>query len=463
MLGQLYQASDWRRVSGAPSGEETWRKADHHDFARVIHSPCFRRLQGKTQLFPSDESDFFRNRLTHSLEVAQIAEAIAVKLNHEHVFFQKQPIRPKLCATAGLMHDLGHPPFGHNGERALNEKMAKFGGFEGNAQTIRIVSRLERKIKKTRPEGGWDERLGLDLSSRTLLSALKYDQELPQAGNLGKFTKGYYSDDKTLIELAKDAVYSDWRARGTIKTIECYIMDIADDIAYSTYDLEDSFKAGFLSPIDLISCNDSLLDNVAVEVTRTSGINISAEKALKILTDLFDDIVSNEAIGEFAGDQSARDLVVAIAAYKNSSNMASSGYTRTLFTSDLVSEIVEAIQVEMDDDCPALSKAYLSEDALLKVETLKHFTYASMISSSRVQVAEYRGKQIVSEIFDALSDDKGVRLLPLDIRELYKLAPDMPQKMRVVCDFIAAMTDRYALELYARLKSTSGETIFKPL
>jgi dGTPase len=107
--------------------------------------PCFRRLQGKTQLFPGHESDFFRNRLTHSLEVAQVAESIAYKINDEHPYFKEHRLEPRVCFTAALVHDIGHPPFGHNGEHALDDKMKSYGGFEGNAQTIRVISRLEKK------------------------------------------------------------------------------------------------------------------------------------------------------------------------------------------------------------------------------------------------------------------------------------------------------------------------------
>ena len=394
--------------------------------------------------------------------MAQIAEAVATKINYEYEYFQANPIRPRLCAAAGLMHDMGHPPFGHNGERALQEKMAAFGGFEGNAQTLRIISRLEKKVQGLRPEGGWDDRLGLDLSYRAILTTLKYDKAIPLSGAKDKVAKGYYWDDKHLVDAAKVAVLGKV-GEVPVKTIECSIMDIADDIAYSTYDLEDSFQAGFLTPIDLISSDDELLGTVAKEVRKSTGVDLNVGQILQVLTGLFNDIVDSEAVKNYDDDEAARDLVVAISAYKNSKNMAGSGHARTLFTAELVGEIVSAVKVEVNEEQPALSRAFLEEGALLKVETLKHFTYAAMISSTRVQVAEYRGKQIVSEIFDALAEERGVRLLPPDMRRLHGLAPTKADKMRVVCDFVAGMTDRYALEFYARLKSTSGETIFKPL
>jgi dGTPase len=159
----------------------------------VIHSASFRRLQGKTQLFPGNKSDFFRNRLTHSLEVAQIAESIAFRLNSEEPFFRDDPLDTRLCAVAGLIHDLGHPPFGHNGEKALDDKMRRYGGFEGNAQSLRIIARLEKKVRYSEDEcGGSDPRAGLNLTYRTIASALKYDQQIPHTrGKAGLFGSGH--------------------------------------------------------------------------------------------------------------------------------------------------------------------------------------------------------------------------------------------------------------------------------
>jgi len=139
---RLYTEGDVRRrlrIPGeGPSGSEPYRTPWRRDYARVIHCPAFRRLQGKTQLFPGSETDFFRNRLTHSLEVAQIAKSIAIRINSTNPFFSRPNfhINTDLVETAALVHDIGHPPFGHNGEKALDECMKKRGGFEGNAQTL---------------------------------------------------------------------------------------------------------------------------------------------------------------------------------------------------------------------------------------------------------------------------------------------------------------------------------------
>lgn len=143
----LYTEKDRARereiVEPSDHKPEPYRTEWRRDYARLIHSAAFRRLQGKTQLFPGPESDFFRNRLTHSMEVAQIAKSIAIKLNNEK--FQDAAVDTDLVEVAGLAHDLGHPPFGHNGEKALDDCMKRYGGFEGNAQTLRILAKLRNR------------------------------------------------------------------------------------------------------------------------------------------------------------------------------------------------------------------------------------------------------------------------------------------------------------------------------
>ena len=253
-----------------------WRR----DYARLIHCPSFRRLQGKTQVFPGREFDFFRNRLTHSLEVAQIAKSIAIRLNHRSKFFrgEENNVNPDIAELAGLAHDLGHPPFGHNGEAALDECMRDCGGFEGNAQTLRILSRLEKKELKDSETGGYapisstglDQRVGLNLTSRSLASVLKYDNPIPVTGanrTSAGVQKGYYEEDKKLVRQIKKNVVGDAEIKD-FKTIECWIMDLADDVAYSTYDLEDNFKGEFLTPLKLFSLPDLVLELVAEDITK---------------------------------------------------------------------------------------------------------------------------------------------------------------------------------------------------
>ncbi len=262
MPRRLYRKSDEERVVPTVSStsrlpSESYRTSWRRDYARLIHSAAFRRLQGKTQLFPNSESDFFRNRLTHSLEVAQVAKSIAVRLNHVIPQFQRQNIQTDIVETAALCHDLGHAPFGHNGEEALDELMMEDGGFEGNAQTLRILAKTEKR-QTSKLDGddpipvdttGKDCRVGLNLTYRTLASTLKYDKEIPQLSEARKdkkVQKGYYRTERDLVSKIKSSILGDYKPEKAFKTIECSIMDIADDICYSTYDLEDAFKANFL-------------------------------------------------------------------------------------------------------------------------------------------------------------------------------------------------------------------------
>jgi dGTPase len=205
---EFYQQGDYARVVQIPSSgsPEDYRSPFRRDYARVVHTPAFRRLQRKTQLFPGDESDFFRNRMTHSLEVAQIAKSIAIRLNYlirNQYGDDAGAIDTDLVELVSLAHDLGHPPFGHTGEYALQEKMYTVGGFEGNAQTLRILSKLEKRQTLqndsipdfTEFANGHDLRAGLNLCFRSLAAVLKYDNQIPLIADGPKLTKGYYSTE----------------------------------------------------------------------------------------------------------------------------------------------------------------------------------------------------------------------------------------------------------------------------
>ncbi|OWJ63972.1 dGTP triphosphohydrolase [Inquilinus limosus] len=451
----LYGEYDWKRQVESKEKGEPWRSESRRDYARVIHSPAFRRLQGKTQLFPGHESDFFRNRLTHSLEVAQIAESIAFRMNHQIPYFQENNIDTRLCSVAGLIHDLGHPPFGHNGEHALDDKMKEYGGFEGNAQTLRIISRLEKKLQDT-PDLN-DSRVGLNLTYRTLAAALKYDQPIPPLRDKEEpLVKGYYEDDANLVKKIKSAVAPDLADGVGFKTIECAIMDIADDIAYSTYDLEDSLKAGFLTPASILSSDPKLLKRVALKVAKaTNNTSITDIDVIEVFWDIF---------SKLSDPGQKMDLYNITRAFVRSRDIAESGYLRTELTTELVGEFINGVTVEINNQYPSLSKIILDSKVHRKVETLKNYTYEATIFSTRLKVAEFRGYEVVSKIFDALSGSKGYLLMPDDVRALWsKFESNASARMRVICDFVAGMTDRYALEFYARLHSDNPQSIFKPI
>lgn len=203
------------------------------DRARVLHSAALRRLAAKTQvLSPASPADFARNRLTHSLEVAQVGRELATALR----------LAPDVVDTACLSHDLGHPPFGHNGERAMNEWAEDIGGFEGNAQTLRIVTRLEPKVVDD------DGRtFGLNLTRASLDATCKYpwtaEHPLPDPGGRLKF--GVYPDDEPVFRWMREG------APGRVRCIEAEVMDLSDDIAYSVHDFEDAVVNGYLDPARL--------------------------------------------------------------------------------------------------------------------------------------------------------------------------------------------------------------------
>jgi dGTPase len=241
------------------------------------------------------------------------------------------------------------------------------------------------------------------------------------------------------------------------KTIESYIMDLADDIAYSTYDLEDCLKAGFLTPADILSTNEELVHRVADKVSSKIKSDISAQDVLEMFKRMFSFIFE-------VSDGLADDFMKIINGNRASRELAQVGVQRTRLTSGLVEEFIDSVRVEPNRKFPALSEAYLEPDAKKKVEILKSYTYEAMIDSARVRVAEYRGYEVVSQIFDALSGVKGHLLMPEDVRKLYNdCRANASARKRVVCDFVSGMTDRYAVEFYGRLHSESAESMFKPI
>lgn len=463
----LYGAGDETRYIREAQSASGARSNFRRDYARVIHCPSFRRLQGKTQLFPGHESDFFRNRLTHSLEVAQIAESIAMELNEKSKELKDSPIEPRICQVAALLHDIGHPPFGHNGEEALDEQMLQLGGFEGNAQTLRIVTQIEKKRHNPQETCLLARRAGLNLTYRVLAAILKYDRRIPMQRQDGsKVAKGYYFEDSPIVEDIKNSVVPGWgSSKGEFKTIECSIMDVADDIAYSTYDLEDSFKAGFLTPEKLLTSPQDLLEKVASQVSERTGIKeFNSSSVLEIFFDLFSGYIEEDTFRRLDKSELSRleKIVNSMELTQQLQNISSAGEIRTAFTSSLVGEFINSITLDYNEKFPQLSKIKIDEKILLKIETLKVYTYEAIIVSNRVKLSEYRGKEVVKGIFEALMEKKGKMLLPDDVLALYEAARgDYQKQARVVADFIAGMTDRYALEFYGRLHSDSPQTIFK--
>jgi len=493
-------------------GEEIYRSPFYRDYGRLIHCPSFRRLHGKCQLFPGSESDFFRNRLTHSIEVAQIAKAITNRLNwilsgggvEDSPIKHRSQITPfidtDLVSFAGMAHDLGHSPFGHQGEEELNNIMKDHGGFEGNAQTLRLLCRIEKKTKDDEwvsnggnnfmgiTHEGEDKRKGLNLTTRALASILKYDHEIGTPipkGTHSHIEKGYYRQERDVVAELKKTI-----SRGNpyekFKTVEMQIMEFADDIAYSVYDLEDSMKGGFITGLDLVSGYGEIFEEIAVEVSDILGRSYTADRLYEIIQDIFrtewpmlpllhsiprniplwDELIGSGEVLRMASNFS----------HQMYRQQARNGYYRNYFTSWLVGLFVRSINIRPNRQQPAFSEVLIDTACTLNdhnqpdvdviINVLKRFTYKLQIQNSRLKIVEQRGKHIVRSIFDKVLDSKG-EILPEDFKYIYKQVGRIENKndreweqYRTICDFIACMTDKYAVEFYGRLNSERPMSIF---
>jgi len=468
----LYTPSDESRILSEDGKYPEFNCTPYQrDYTRIVHSPSFRRLQYKTQVFPLFESDFFRTRLTHSLEVAYIAKAIARKINNENEFFKKEGnhIDLDIVEIAAFAHDLGHAPFGHNGELALDSRMKDLGGYEGNAQSLRILTKLEKKQKLSFGDPGIDteedKRFGLNLTARSLAAILKYDNKIHrERADAAELEKGYYYTEEHIVNFIKEKVTGIKNFDKPFKTIECHIMDLADDIAYSVYDLEDALKAKFLTILD---CNTVPRDTLSIISRKLSKYmeEIYDEDAVeKILYNIFENFIAKSLFEEFIKTkvEKPESIFYLIAtAYKENLKYSDDGYMRTILTSQLIGDFINGFECFPDKEIPALSQVKFNKETKEKVGVLKYLTYCTIISSHLLKVPEYRSRDIITAIFDALMSS-GHNLLPDDYHADYINIKPCERK-RVICDFIAGMTDRYILEFYGRLKSENPQTIFKPI
>jgi dGTPase len=378
------------------------------DRARVVHSASLRRLAAKTQVLGPQADDFVRNRLTHSLEVAQVARDLAHPLG----------CHPDLAETAALAHDLGHPPFGHNGEEALDRLARDCGGFEGNAQTLRILTRLE--AKSVDAEG---RSIGLNLTRATLDACTKYPWARPASG--GKF--GVYADDLPVFDWLRQGV------DGPQRCIEAQVMDFADDVAYSVHDLEDGIVGGH---VDL-----RLLDSP----TERSGV-------WETVRDWYLPDATDEALA------AALDRVRSVGAWLHDEYDGSRSALAVLknLTSDLIGvfcgSVHTATRAAYGDGRLVRHQADLvvplattEEIAVLK-GIAAHYV---MRTDVRVVVME-RQRTLIDELFAALVDSDGALLDP-SLQADYRDAADEGSRIRVVVDQIASLTDASALTWHERL------------
>lgn len=447
------------------------------DCSRLIYSPSFRRLQGKTQLYPNGEFDYFRSRLTHSLEVNEIAQCIGTRINQQIEKFNHGEgfrVSPDVLRFACFAHDLGHPPFGHDGERELNKCMAHAGGFNGNSQTFRLLTKIEKGcINKTRTTSLDGERTGLNITFRSLASVLKHIEESDE------MKRGYYLSEKDIVDrIFRELGSSDYKC-----TLEGQIMDIADDISNAVHDLDDSLKGNLLNPFDLFLPQEDILSKVAMDVFHKEesekdsfqyGGEIMREDFKKIYSQL-NLIFEETGFIDFSVPKE-EDIIAAISPiYKKLRTLSSDGAKRTLFINNLKNKFIDSLVVDYDHENPLFSRVLFKDNkengdnSKLQIKILKRFHHHYQCKSFYIDARAYRGEYIVNRLFNAILDRP--RLMPDDYYAWYQSFESKNYRenerealqKRCICDFISGMTDRYCLEFYGRLYSETPQSIFKPL
>ena len=406
------------------------------DRARVIHSAWFRALQSKTQVLGLGESDFYRTRLTHSLEVAQIGTGICEHLHRNANAEQNEWLAPgSLMDAACLAHDIGHAPFGHGGEVALNYMMRDHGGFEANGQTLRILARL----------GEYSENCGLDLTRRSMLGIIKYPgfcEELAKYNSQAESNapvnlddwhppKGIYTDERDVLDWTLDVFTSADRdlfvsnaqvvggkhTKTKYKSFDTSIMELADDIAYGVHDLEDALAMSLLSP--------GVWQKIFLQQLSSISSNPISEKTEFYTENLFSGKNKNRkhAISKLVG---------------------------WFIDETSVTELTEF-------DHPLLRlQATLSPVASELLRLLKTFVMDEVILRPELQALQYRGQQVILKIFDIYLNNEN-RLVPTDLREEMEQSA-VPR--RLLCDHISGLTDASATRIYHRLMTPSTGSIF---
>jgi len=374
---------------GSPTRTEFQRDRD-----RIIHSTAFRRLALKTQVFVPDEGDHYRTRLTHTIEVAQIARALARALG----------LDDDLAEALALAHDLGHTPFGHAGEDVLEACMAAFGGFDHNAQALRIVTKLERRY------ADFD---GLNLVWETLEGLVKHNG--PLVGQDGRPVGRYALRGVPAAILEYDGRRS--LELATYASLEAQAAAIADDIAYNAHDLDDGLRAGLIDLDDLRN-----VDFVAVLVAEIEACHPDLERSRFI-----------HEIG--------RRLI-------------------TRFVEDVIDETLRRLaeaEPASADDVRAAQRPLVAFSAAMQAAdaAVKAFLFPRVYRHPHVMRIRSEAAEVLRKLFAAFFEDPG--LMPPEWAGAAIAAADRPRQARITCDYIAGMSDRYALAEHRRLFDEAPE------
>jgi dGTPase len=377
--------------------KENIRSAFARDRARVLHSSALRRLAAKTQVQLAGVADFPRTRLTHTLEVAQIARELGDALGCD----------ADLVEVAGLAHDLGHPPFGHNGEEELNRLADSIGGFEGNAQTLRVVSRLEAKVFTES-----DESAGLNLTRGSLDASCKY----PWARTPGNPKFGYYEDDAEVFAWLREG------APGTQTCLEEQVMDWSDDVAYSVHDFEDAVHSGLVSILEFGDKN--VTDELCLIAQQRYSPEISLQQLQEAVARL-----RNLDYFPSSFDGSMRSMVML-----------------KKFTSHLIGRFSVSAQIatqqQFGDQRLTRYDATLivPQEVRDEVSVMKSVAVKWVMNRPGADRAYARQREIIAELVHALVLDAG-RNLERWLKPTFEEATTDAQRFRVVIDQVASLTD----------------------
>ncbi len=445
--------NDWHgpwaeRRHAPPQRSHDVRSPWDRDYARIIHSAAFRRLQSKTQVMDLGQSDFYRTRLTHSMEVAQVSSGI---IKYLHELYENTPVAEalpdeRLLSAICLAHDLGHPPYGHGGETALNFCMRDYGGFEGNGQTLRILSLLEQ----------YTPNHGLNPTRRLLLGVLKYPAAYSALVNESAYgrqacsprwlfnsqeqhpPKCYLDAEQSVVDWVfapLGAVAKEFSASQDLstpkkpkhkktlhKSLDASIMDLSDDISYGLHDLEDAVTLGMLT------------------------------------RDMWEDyICGKEDIFLACGfsPQEVADDLFSQAEYLRKGRIG--GLVHYMITHTVVQES------GIDGACPLIAyRAHFKESAEKLQNLMGDLVFELVISSPNLQIQEFRGRKIVVELFDVFASNPE-KLLPWEVKKHFLNQESQTARMRVICDYIACMSDASAARLHEKLFFAGKGSIFDKL
>jgi dGTPase len=417
-VGEQAERLEDRQIGETPA---KWRTSGERDRDRVLYSSAFQRLGGVTQVTPPEPGHAFHTRLTHSLKVAQVAHACA------HMLAQKDltgtaaqvvdTLDPDAVEASALAHDLGHPPFGHVAEERLAANASEAGGFEGNAQSFRILTRLAVQSPNLP---------GLNLTRRTLNSVLKYPWPA-----LGRKKWGVYANDMVAFNWVREDTTLDEPSLGA------RLMDWADDLTYAVHDVDDFYRAGLI-PLDRLRTGGPEVDRFHSRLTETgqAANGADADRLVEALTDVLSLFQINEP---YSG---TRDQRMALRS----------------FGSRLIGRYVDAVEVR-DPSVPG--KAVLEIDAKLveQVRALKAATWVYVVRRPSLAVIQHGQRRIIDELFgwyyEATGPDGDGRILPPAYQDRLLPGAAPADRMRLVVDLVASLSEQAAIEIHRRMSGTT--------